>query len=133
VDAGGTLHDVEEISLNAGAWSAIGGMPSLGVDAFSGSQLIALQGRLAREPELRATFGSLYEGGAPPEINERNWPIYWCAATAFATTPFRECTQAGGFSVITRRGIEVLLIPAVIFPLLAGAFVLWRRRRALRV
>jgi uncharacterized membrane protein len=133
VDAGGTLHDVEEISLNAGAWSEIGGMPSLGVDAFSGSQLVALQGRLAREPELRATFERLYEGGAPPEINDRNWPIYWCAATAFATTPFRACTQSGGFSVITRRGIEVLLIPAVIFALLAGAFVLWRRRRALRV
>jgi len=133
VDAGGTLHDVAEFSLLDGAWDERGGMRSLGVDAFTGPQLMALQDRLTRDPHLRATFGRLYEGGAAPEINDRNWPIYWCAATALSTTPFRQCTQSGGFSVITRRGLEVLLVPAVIVALLAGAFVMWRRRRALRL
>ena len=129
VGADGTLRDIDEISFLNGAWSEIGGMRSLGVDAFTGPELLKLQGRLAREPGLRATFARLYEGGAPPEINDRNWRIYWCAATAFATAPFRECTRSGGFGVITRRGIEVLLIPAVAIALLAGAFVSWRRRR----
>jgi sphingomyelin phosphodiesterase acid-like 3 len=133
VDADGVLHDIDLVSQLNGAWNERGGMRSLGVDAFTGPQLVALQERLTRDPQLRATFESLYEGGATPEINERNWPIYWCAATAFGTTPFRQCTQSGGFSVITRRGLEVLLIPAVIVALLAGAFVLWRRRQALRL
>jgi hypothetical protein len=134
VSPGGTLRDVDEFSFRNGTWSAIGGMRSLGVDAFTGPQLVALQARLAREPQLRATFARLYGGGATPEINERNWSIYWCAATAFATAPFRECTQSGGFSVITRRGVEALAGVAAIVALLAGAFVWWRRRRrALRL
>jgi sphingomyelin phosphodiesterase acid-like 3 len=129
VDAGGVLHDVYVESFNHGAWANIGGMPSLGVDAFTGSQLVALQGRLANDPKLRATFERLYEGDAPPEINDRNWSIYWCAATAFATAPFRACTQSGGVGPITRRGVKVLLIPAVVVALLAGGIVFWRRRR----
>jgi hypothetical protein len=129
VDARGVLRDVNEVSLQHGAWTNIGGMPSLGVEAFTGSQLVELQDRLANDPKLRATFERLYEGGAPPEINDRNWPIYWCAATAFATAPFRACTQSGGVGPITRRGIKVLLIPAVVVALLAGALVFWRRRR----
>jgi sphingomyelin phosphodiesterase acid-like 3 len=129
VDANGTLHDVKEHSFLNGAWGDIGGMPSLGVDAFTGTQLVALQHRLAGDLALRTTFERLYEGGAPPEINQRNWPVYWCAATAFTTAAFRSCTQYGGFSLITGRGLEVLLIPAVLIALAAAAFVLWRRRR----
>jgi sphingomyelin phosphodiesterase acid-like 3 len=129
VSADGTLHDVEETSFNGRAWRAIGGMRSLGVDAFTGPQLVALEGRLGREPQLRATFERLYGGGAPPEINARNWPIYWCAATAFATTPFRECTQSGGFGIITRRGIEVVAGFAVIVVVVIAGLVWWRRRR----
>jgi hypothetical protein len=133
VSADGTLRNVEEVSYVNGVWRAIGGMPSLGVDDFSGPQLVALQDRLTREPQLRATFERLYEGGAPPEITDRNWGIYWCSATAFATEAFRDCTNDGGFSLITRRGLIVLLVPAVIVALLAGAIVMWRRRRALRL
>jgi sphingomyelin phosphodiesterase acid-like 3 len=134
VSADGTLHDVEETSFDHGVWKAIGGMPSLGVDAFTGPELVALEGRLGREPQLRATYERLYGGGAPPEINDRNWPIYWCAATAFATAPFRQCTRSGGFGVITRRGIEVVIGLAAIVVVLVGGFVWWRRRRrALRL
>lgn len=134
VSPNGTLHGVDEHSFRDGAWSSEGGMRSLGVDAFTGPHLVALQGRLAHDPALRATFARLYGGGAKPEITERNWQVYWCAATAFATTPFRECTQSGGVGVITRRGFEALAGVAAIVVLLIGSFLWWRRRRrALRL
>ncbi len=126
----GTLRDIDEVSFQAGAWHDIGGMRSLGVDAFTGPQLVALQARLARDLPLRATFERLYGGGARPEITDRDWPVYWCAATAFATAAFRECTQAGGFSLITRRGIEVLVAAALIAAAATVVFV--RRRRSRR-
>ncbi len=123
VTAGGTLRNVEEWSFDEGSWSGIGGMRSLGVDAFTGAQLVALQARLARDPQLRATFERLYGGGAKPEINPRNWPIYWCAATAFTTAAFRECTQSGGVSVITRRGVLAIAVVCILVLLGAGALV----------
>ena len=134
VTADGTLRDVDEVSFQGGTWRDIGGMRSLGVDAFTGPQLVALEGRLAREPQLVKTFARLYGGGAKPEINDRNWSIYWCAATAFATTPFRDCTQSGGISVITRRGIVAIVAVCTIIALAIGTFVWWRvRRRKLRL
>jgi sphingomyelin phosphodiesterase acid-like 3 len=132
VDAAGTLHDVDEFSYRRGEWSTIGGMRSLGVTAFTGAQLVALQGRLAREPPLRETFARLYVGGGRPEIYDRTWSVYWCAATAFATAPFRDCTQSGGFSVITERGVKALGGAALAALLAIGAlvaFVVWRRLR----
>jgi sphingomyelin phosphodiesterase acid-like 3 len=134
VTAGGTLRDVEERSFGRGAWRDVGGMRSLGVNAFTGANLVTLQRRLARDPQVRATFERLYGGGVKPEINPRNWSIYWCAATAFATTAFRECSQSGGVGVITRRGLFVIAVPVVVVLLAAGAFAGWRaRRRRLRL
>ena len=127
VTGGGTLQNVQITSFSHGRWSGIGGMPSLGVGAFTGHALVALQARLAANPALRPTFERLYNAGAPSEINDRNWPIYWCAATAFETTPFRNCTQSGGFSFITQRGLE--LLGAVVLFIIAGVVVIDRRLR----
>jgi hypothetical protein len=134
VTSDGTLRDVEDFAFLAGRWSGIGGMPSLGVDDFTGSQLIGLQERLARDSALRATFDRLYGGGAPPEVDEHNWFVYWCAATAFGSTQFRDCANSGGFAFVTRRGVEAAIAAAVVIALAAGGFVWWRmRRRKLRV
>ena len=91
----------------------MGGLRSLGVGEVSGSALRALQGRLAKDASLRARFAALYNGGAPPEINESNWRSYWCAATEFTATDFRACTDQGGYSVFTARGLIVLGISAL--------------------
>jgi Calcineurin-like phosphoesterase len=132
VDGGGTLHDIQATTYLNGTWHHIGGMPSLGVDAFTGANLVALQGRLAKDPALRARFASLYEGGAKPEITESTWSVYWCAATAFGTTPFRDCDNAGGVSFLTRRGVEA--VAAGLFVVLAAGGLIWfsLRRRAVR-
>ncbi len=126
----GTLRRVEATSYAHGRWSAIGGMPTLGVDAFTGKALVDLQARLAANSSLRPEFERLYNAGAPSEINERNWPIYWCAATAFATTPFRNCTQSGGFSFITQRGLE--LVGGVLLFVIAAVIAIDRRQRLRR-
>jgi hypothetical protein len=133
VTRGGTLRNVEVTSFKQGRWSDIGGMRSLGVDAFTGTALVDLQARLAANPALRPAFERLYNAGAASEINERNWPIYWCAATAFATTPFRNCTQAGGFSFITQRGLEAL--GGVLLFVIAAVIAIdrWQRRRRRRL
>jgi hypothetical protein len=128
VAAGGVLHHVEEFSYRRGAWANVGGMPTLGVEAFTGAQLVALQGRLAADPALRHTFGYLYGGGVAPEIDERNWRIYWCAATAFGSTAFRACDHAGGVSVITGRGV-VALASAGAIVIVAGGGIAWGLRR----
>jgi hypothetical protein len=129
VAPGGMLRDVEEFSYRHGAWRDEGGMPSLGVVDFTAPQLLALQNRLAADAGLRATFDRLYEGGAPSEINERNWRVYWCAATAFGSTPFRSCDASGGYRLLTGRGVVVLGVVAALFVLAAGGFVWWLRRR----
>ncbi len=104
-------------------------MPTLGVDTFTGEHLIALNERLAREPQLRATFARIYNAGAPPEIDEGNWSVYVCAATAFGTTAFRDCDRAGGISVITRRGIDAIVLFTGVLAVIAAAVVFLVRRR----
>jgi sphingomyelin phosphodiesterase acid-like 3 len=133
VTSAGTLRDIDEHAYLNGVWSSPGGLRSLGVDAFTGVQLIALQARLAREPQLRATFERLYGGGVSSEINDRNWPFYWCAATAFATAPFRACTQAGGISVVTQRGIIAFVAAALVVVLAVAGLIWWRRAAARRL
>lgn len=129
---GGVLRDVEEYSYLHGAWHGEGGMPTLGVEDFTAPHLLALQKRLAGDAGLRATFDRLYEGGAPSEIDERNWRIYWCAATAFGSTPFRTCDESGGYSLFTGRGLFVLGVAAALVVLAAAALVVWLRRRVAR-
>jgi sphingomyelin phosphodiesterase acid-like 3 len=132
VDTGGTLHDIRATTYLNGFWHHIGGMRSLGVDAFTGANLVELQKRLAGDPKLRATFADLYEGGAKPEITDRTWSVYWCAATAFGTTPFRDCDNAGGVSFLTGRGLEA--VGAAVLVVLAAGGLIWfsLRRRAVR-
>jgi hypothetical protein len=135
VSADGTLHDVEETSYGQHRWQRIGGMRDLGVDAFTGKELVALQGRLDRDTKLRATFDRLYGGGALSEISDRTWPIYSCAATSFTSSAFNACDGAGGFSLLTERGVKVAIaITAIGMLVLAAivALVLRLRRRAVR-
>lgn len=133
VTGDGSLRHVEVTSFKRGRWIDIGGMRSLGVDAFTGKALVDLQARLGANPSLRPAFERLYNAGAPSEINERNWPIYWCAATAFGTTPFRNCTQAGGFSFITQRGLEAVAGVLLIVVAIVVAVDRWQRRRRRRL
>jgi hypothetical protein len=128
VGAAGVLAGVEEHAYLRGGWHDIGGMPSLGVDAFTAAQLIALQGRLAHDAQLRATFDRLYEAGARSEIDERNWRIYWCAATAFGSTAFRTCEGAGGIGIVTGRGLAALGGAAALV-VVAAVTIGWRLRR----
>jgi len=129
VAADGTLESVEEHSYRHGAWDAIGGSRTWGLAAFTGPQLVALQERLGREPQLRATFARLYDGGARPEITDRNWAIYWCAATAFSTTTFRSCAQSGGVGIVTSRGVTGLLALAVPLAAVIAGLLWWRSSR----
>jgi hypothetical protein len=125
----GTLRNVDSYALDASGWHELGGFRALGVDRFTGPELVDLQRRLDRDAALRDRFARLYEGGATPEIDARNWPIYRCSATTSTATDFRACTRAGGASVFTRRGIAAVALAvaavAAVAVLLAYAF---RRR-----
>jgi len=129
VGSDGTLRDVDETSYLDGRWQHIGGLRDLGVDTFGGKQLVALQGRLDRDPKLRETFGRLYSGAGKAEITERTWPVYACAATAFTTADFRTCDNAGGVSFFTQRAVRLASGVAGIALIAVGAVVLLLRRR----
>ena len=134
VAADGTVSNVEETSYLRHAWVRLGGFATLGVRDFRGATLRDLQDRLATDPILRARYAALYNGGAAPEITERNWRSYWCAATAFAAADFRACTDQGGFSVFTRRGLYAGAVAVVVVIAAATGIVLGlvraSRRRA---
>jgi hypothetical protein len=128
----GSLREVDEFSYLHQRWQSIGGSRSLGLNAFTGPQLVRLQARLQHDPALEATFDRLYNGGAPSEINEDLWPVYWCAATAFSTTDFRGCDRAGGISIITQRGVKlgatIIALTALVVVLIGlSGWRLWRR------
>ena len=127
----GILRDISETAYIDRHWQHIGSMRDLGVEAFTGTQLVALHGRLGRDVIARAKFEKMYGGGAPSEINDRNWSVYWCAATAFGTAPFRACAGGGGLSLLTERGIKAatLAVAAVIMVLGVIVVLLLRRRR----
>jgi hypothetical protein len=128
VGSDGTVKRVEEYSYIHRQWQNDGGLASLGVPDLNGEALRALQSRLAGDRSLRDRFAQLYGGDAPPEINDANWRSYWCAATAFSSAEFRRCTEQGGFSVFTARGLFALAAGVAAF---TGIFCggLWYRGR----
>jgi sphingomyelin phosphodiesterase acid-like 3 len=132
VDPGGTLRDVEDHAFDGTRWHDLGGFDSLGVKGVSGAALVDLQHRLDRDPALRARFAHLYDSGAPSEIDARSWPTYRCAAVVFTASAFRACTDEGGVSVVTTRGILVFALASLALAGAAGALVAYRlgRRRA---
>lgn len=125
VDVGGdgTIANAEEHSFVNGAWSDIGGLRSLGVTSFTAAQLLALQERLLRSAPLRETYSRLYTGAGRPEISERNWRPYWCAATDLGATSFRECAGMGGFSTFTQRGLLLGTLAIVVVAFLAAVLI----------
>ena len=128
VGADGTIGDAHEFSLLAGRWQNVGSLHDLGVATFTVPALRNLQARLARDPALRARFARNYNGGAPPEITEGNWRTYWCAAQAFSSADFRTCLNAGGYSILTGRGIvAVVVLIAAMLAVLAMGMLAFRR------
>jgi sphingomyelin phosphodiesterase acid-like 3 len=139
VSSDGTIRNIEEHSFVDRTWRDIGGLGTLGVSEFSGPALENLQHRLERDEHLRETFATLYVGGSGyREINEHNWRSFWCAATEFNSTAFRDCLDEGGFSFLTRRGVFVVGGAIVAALLVAGLiatliiYVLRRRKRRAR-
>jgi sphingomyelin phosphodiesterase acid-like 3 len=131
VDSNGVMSDVDELSFVHGVWRRDGGLASLGVHSVTGHALVSLHARLERDRDLRMRFAKLYNGDAPPEINEANWRSYWCAATEFSSSDFRACTEQGGFSIFTGRGLFVLLGAAggLALVVLAAIIAFWYVRR----
>jgi sphingomyelin phosphodiesterase acid-like 3 len=130
----GTIRGAEERSFVENVWHDEGGLRSLGMTAFTTSQILALQRRLSAEPALRATYARLYEGDGRKEITDRNWRFYWCASTELAATPYRACIGVGGFSIFTTRGIVLISVGLILLIAVAtaGAVVLVRATRLSR-
>jgi hypothetical protein len=125
VEPDGTVVSADEHSLVAGRWTDVGGTRDLGLSAIDTPQLVALQLRLTRSAPLRATWSRLYNGAGRSEITERTWHNYWCVTGALTATGYRNCTGAGGISVLTRLGIIVGVAVLLGFVLLvAGLIVL---------
>lgn len=127
----GTVGNVEEHAFVRGAWEDAGGTRTLGLHAFTASGLAALQARLTDDTPLRATFARLYNGRRRGEINAGNWRAYWCAATELGVAPFKRCLGAGGYRIVTQRGLIVLgiLLVLCIAALVAFGAVIRRRGR----
>lgn len=117
----GTIRNAEAHALVEYRWADIGGLRSLGVRAVTGPELLALGRRLDANPALRTRYADLYNGDAPPEIDERNWRGYACATTAFGVTEYRRCIGEHGYSIFTRRGLTV--VAGVVLVALAGGLV----------
>lgn len=134
VSPDGIVDDVTETAFDGTAWRRIDDLASVGATPFAPGPLERYQRRLAKDAELRGRYIRMYAGGAPPEIDAGNWRIYWCAATSMTAAAMRACTDAGGLSVFTGRGLAGLAL-LLLLAVLAGtgiAFVLRRRRRLRR-
>jgi hypothetical protein len=128
-----TISNATEWSYVHRKWQRLGDLRTLGVARFTVPELEALQGRLARDPALRATFSRMYSGGGPAEITESNWRSYWCAVDNLSSTAYERCTGQGGFSIITERGFILAGVLVAILAGLAGLFFfLYSRTRSVR-
>jgi len=130
----GIIRNLEEHSYGHHRWYDAGGLGSLGVNAFSGPALLDLQRRLRDDAELQRTFARLYVGGSPlNEITPGNWRFYWCGATAFATSPYRECLNRRGIGFLTGRGVAAAAgaaVAALVVFAIAVVVIVRRRRPA---
>lgn len=106
VAADGAISGVVEHSYNRGAWDVVGGLASVGVTTVTATALTGLYERLTTTPALWDTYNALFAGGALPEIGAKYRNVYVCAAVEMTASGFRNCLGAGGFNVITRRGVE---------------------------
>jgi predicted phosphodiesterase len=129
VGADGTIWNVTDTARVRGRWERIDTLADVGVRPFDAAQLRGYEARLKFDPALRARFARMYGGGAPSEIDSRNWRIYWCAATELSSAGLRACTSEGGYGIVTRRGffaaggvaaIALLLLGIVLFLIRAG-------------
>ncbi len=133
VDANATIVAAEDWTRIDGVWADRGRLASLGMPDLSVVSILALQHRLENDPAARALFARLYNGDAPPEINESNWRTYWCAATDLSAVTFRGCMSEGGFSIITSRGLKLIIAALVVLLIVIVLVALQlraRRRRA---
>jgi len=109
VRADGTIADAHEHSYLGPHWRDVGGLHALGLRSFAASELTKLQARLAHDRALRATFATLYDGGASdPEVTEQDWRSYWCAATSLWPSDYRRCLGEGGIGLLTTEGVAVV-------------------------
>jgi sphingomyelin phosphodiesterase acid-like 3 len=125
----GTVENAEEHAFVGGAWVDAGGTRTLGLRAFTAPGLAALQTRLADDRSLRRAFARLYSGHEHSEINAGNWRAYWCAATELGIAPFKRCLGAGGYRIVTQRGLIVLGVVLVLFVAALVALIAVIRRR----
>jgi hypothetical protein len=130
VRADGTIDRADDHAFLDGHWRTVGGTRTLGLRAITGPELVRLQGRLAHDRGLRATYARLYNAGARPEINERNWRGYWCASSALDNGTYRACTgRGGGISILTRRGVSLVAacIVGILVAIVAVGIIRYRR------
>ncbi len=108
VGADGTIRSIKEHAYGRDAWSTVGSSNDLGLREFTAPELAALRRRLEVDPDLRAEFARLYDGGARSEITTENWRGYWCAIDSMSSTDYRDCMGQRGYSFLTERGVFVV-------------------------
>lgn len=129
----GVLGDIRQFAFDGSRWSELGDLASLGVPRFEARALRHLDATLLTGTADRARFATLYEGGAPSEIQPKLWPVYACAMVEFDDAAFERCAGRSGFSVLTRRGVVIAAVGVVIalaFVVLLARVFSFRRRRA---
>jgi hypothetical protein len=129
VDGHGTIRNATEFSFDWKRWRAIGGLNSLGVERFTGPDLLELQRRMERNRNLRQTFARLYDGAGSIEITDANWRYYLCAATVLSTAPYAACARSARIAQFTPWGLRLGALLALILLVALVAFVTRNRQK----